>query len=66
MGETPLRIASRIDATRDLLYDNMQELERKVRSATDWREYTKRLPNLVTAIVIGSGILLARRVMRKG
>lgn len=63
MGETPDRIEAHIEATRQALYGNMQELERKVRSIADWRAQIGSHPKASLSLAAGAGMLIAQLVL---
>ena len=60
MGETTNQIEAHIEDTRRNLGSNLQELEEKVKSATDWRQHFQTKPMTMIGIAFGGGILLAR------
>jgi hypothetical protein len=62
MGETTGQIASHIDDERRALRSNLQELEGRVRSATDWRQYVRNNPAATLAVAFGAGLLAANMV----
>lgn len=64
MGETPDQIATHIEATRQSLYDDMQALERKVRSIVDWHEHVSHHPMVSLILALGAGMFLAHRVSK--
>jgi Protein of unknown function (DUF3618) len=59
MSQTPDQIESTIDRTRANLHSNVQELEDKVKSVTDWRQLFAKSPGAMTAAAFGAGALLA-------
>ena len=59
MGETTREIEAHIDRTREDLVSNIRELDEKVRSATDWKEYFSAHPGLALGLAFGGGALLA-------
>lgn len=59
MGTTTNQIESHIEKTRDTLGSNIQELENKVKSATDWRQQFQKNPMTMIGIAFGGGVLLA-------
>lgn len=59
MGETTNQIESHIQNKRDDLGMNLQELEQKVKSATDWREQFRKNPMTMVAVAFGGGVFLA-------
>lgn len=59
MVETTAQIERHIAATRGDLGDNLDALERKIQSATDWREHFQRSPAIFLAVTFVGGALLA-------
>ena len=59
MGETTNQIEAHIENTRDNLGSNLNELERKVKSVTDWRQHFQSNPMTMIGLAFGGGILLA-------
>jgi len=59
MGETTNQIENHIEDTREDLGSNLQELERKVKSATDWKYYYAKSPMTAIGVAFGAGVLLA-------
>ena len=59
MGETTDQIESYIDNKREVLGSNLQELETKVKSMTDWRQQFQSKPMRMIGVAFGGGILLA-------
>jgi hypothetical protein len=59
MGERTDQIEQEIHQERGELGRNLQELERKVKSATDWREHFEKRPMAMIGIAFGSGFLLS-------
>ena len=59
MGETTSQIESHIENKRGDLGSNLQELEDKVKSATDWRQQFQKNPMTMVALAFGGGVLLA-------
>ena len=64
MGETANQIESYIDQKREDLGSNLQELEQKVKSATDWRWQFQKNPMTMIGIAFGIGMLLAAMLGR--
>jgi hypothetical protein len=62
MSQTPDDIASDIHRNRAELRSNLQELEHKVKSATDWRQIFAKHPGAMTGAAFGVGALLATMV----
>ena len=59
MGETTNQIETHIESTREDLGANLRELERKVKSATDWRQRFQDNPMTLIGLAFGGGIFLA-------
>jgi len=59
MGETTNQIENHIEDTREDLGSNLQELERKVKSVTDWKHYYSKSPMTMIGVAFGAGVLLA-------
>jgi hypothetical protein len=64
MGQTSDQIETHIESKREDLKSNLQELEGRVKSATDWRHYFNQNPGMMIAAAFGGGVLLAA-MMRK-
>jgi hypothetical protein len=65
MGEEPDQIERHIDATRGQLGENLAELERKVKNATDWRMHFQRNPFPMMGAAFAGGLLLSMVVGRR-
>ena len=63
MDTTADEIVSRIERTRQDLSSNINELENKVKAATDWREHYQSHPMMMVGIAFGTGALLARMTL---
>src|SRR5882757_8740628 len=59
MGETTDQIATQVDNAREDLGSNLQELERRVKSATDWRQQFRNNPMMMVGLAFGGGVFLA-------
>ena len=59
MGETADQIEAHIENTRDNLGSNLNELQRKVKSVTDWKHHFQTNPMTMLSVAFGGGILLA-------
>lgn len=59
MGERSDQIERDIASTRSELSDNFNELERKVKSAVDWRNQFEERPGTMLALAFGGGMLLS-------
>jgi len=62
MGETTDQIESQIATTREDLGLNLQELEEKVKSVTDWRQHFQKSPMTMVGVAFGGGVLLASMI----
>ena len=59
MVERTAQIATHIERTREDLGANLDVLERKIRSATDWREYFQSSPLTLLGAAFAGGAVLA-------
>jgi hypothetical protein len=59
MVETTAQIETHIERTREHLGANLEVLERKVRSATDWRAYFRSSPTTLLGAAFAGGVALA-------
>ena len=59
MGEATNEIEAHIENTRANLGSNLQELEKKVKSVTDWKQHFQNSPMTMVGVAFGGGILLA-------
>jgi hypothetical protein len=59
MGQTTDQIENDIEHTREDLKSNLEELESRVKSATDWRHYYRKHTGAMIAVAFGGGILLS-------
>ena len=59
MGKTTDQIANDIDQTRDDLKSNLEELESRLKAATDWRVQVARHPAAMIAVAAVGGALLS-------
>jgi hypothetical protein len=59
MGQTTHQIEAHIEGTRKDLGSNLHELERKVKSVTDWKQHFQSNPMTMLGVAFGGGILLA-------
>lgn len=66
MDEKPDQIIGQIEAQRDELGRNLNELETRVRRSTDWRTYYDRNPMMMLGAALGGGILLGSVVGSRG
>lgn len=58
MGQTTDQLRHRIEDQRDQFEDNINELEGRVRNATDWRAQFDERPMVMIAAAFGGGALL--------
>lgn len=66
MGQTSDQIENQIETRREDLRSNLEELEYKVKSATDWRQQFRNNTGTLLAIAFGGGLLLAGITRRGG
>jgi hypothetical protein len=59
MGQATSKIEAHIENTRADLGANLQELEQKVKSVTDWKQHFQTNPMTLLGVAFGGGILLA-------
>jgi phage shock protein A len=64
MGETADQIVTEIDQTREDLKTNLEELETRVKSVTDWRAQFERHPGALLAAAMVGGVLLSAMVKK--
>jgi hypothetical protein len=62
MAKTTDQIASDIAESREDLRLNLQELESRVKSVTDWRGYARKHPGAMAAAALAGGLLLSTLV----
>jgi hypothetical protein len=62
MGQTTEQIENQIENKREDLKSNLQELETRVKTATDWRHYFAEHTGTMIAAAFGGGVLLATLV----
>ena len=62
MGQTTDQIENQIENNRADLKSNLQELETRVKTATDWRQYFAEHTGTMIAAAFGGGVLLATMV----
>lgn len=66
MAERSDEIKERIDAQRGELGENLHELERRVKSGTDWRVQMEKRPWVMLGAAFGTGMLIASVAGRAG
>jgi hypothetical protein len=59
MGQATNQIEAQIENRRADLGSNLRELERKVKSVTDWKHHFQENPMTLLGVAFGGGILLA-------
>jgi hypothetical protein len=59
MGQTTDQIENQIETKREDLKSNLQELQTRVKTATDWRHYFTEHTGTMIAAAFGGGVLLA-------
>ena len=59
MGQRTDQIENQIENKREDLKSNLQELESRVKTATDWRHYFAEHTGTMIAAAFGGGVLLA-------
>ncbi len=59
MGEATHQIETHLETKHDDLRANLEELEDKVKSVTDWRRQFRSNPGLLLGLAFGGGMLLA-------
>jgi len=62
MGQTTDQIENQIENKREDLKANLQELEARVKTATDWRHYFAEHTGTMIAAAFGGGALLAAMI----
>jgi hypothetical protein len=66
MGQRTDQIENQIENKREDLKSNLQELETRVKTATDWRHYFAEHTGTMIAAAFGGGVLLATMVGGRG
>jgi hypothetical protein len=66
MGQRTDQIENQIENKREDLKSNLQELETRVKTATDWRHYFAEHTGTMIAAAFGGGVLLAAMVGGRG
>src|SRR5882757_4459768 len=59
MGETTDQIENHIETKREDLHSNLRELENRVKSATDWRQYFQKHTGTMVAAAFGGGVVVS-------
>ena len=65
MGQTTDQIIASIQQTRAELRSNFEELEYKVKSVTDWKQYFQKRPATIVAVAFGVGAAIASASVRR-
>jgi hypothetical protein len=65
MGQTTHQIAAHIENARDDLGSNLQELEQRVKSVTDWKQQFRARPMTMLGLAFGGGVVLATAMGRR-
>lgn len=66
MGQTTDQIVTDIDRTRDALKSNLEELETRVKSVTDWRDLVGKHPTAAIVAALLGGVVLWSMVGKRG
>ena len=66
MGQTTDQIEHQIENKREDLKTNLEELQTRVKTATDWRHYFAEHTGTMIAAAFGGGVLLAAMVSGRG
>jgi hypothetical protein len=64
MGQTTDQIETHLETKQEDLRSNLEELEHKVKSVTDWRRQFRSNTGLMLGLAFGGGMLLARAMRR--
>jgi len=64
MGETTSKIEAHIESTRADLGANLEELEQRVKAATDWKHQFQHHPWTMIGVAFGGGVVLAAMLGR--
>jgi len=59
MGQTTDQLENQIESKREDLKTNLEELQTRVKTATDWRHYFAEHTGTMIAAAFGGGVLLA-------
>ena len=62
MGQRTDQIENQIETKREDLKSNLEELQTRVKTATDWRHYFAKHTGTMIAAAFGGGVLLATMV----
>lgn len=65
MVETTDQIENHIQTKREDLHSNLEELETRVKSATDWRQYFQKYTGTMVAAAFGGGMLVSGMVGKR-
>lgn len=64
MAERSDQIREEIDAQRGALGENLHELERRVKSTTDWRAQVEKRPWVMLGVAFGAGVAASSLIGR--
>lgn len=59
MENSAQQIEDHIEQTREALGSNLEELEQKVKSITDWKQHFRARPGVMMGLAFASGVMLA-------
>jgi hypothetical protein len=65
MGETTDQIENHIETKREDLHSNLKELENRMKTATDWRQYFQRHTGTMVAAAFGGGVVVSAMLGKK-
>jgi hypothetical protein len=65
MGKTADEIVNDIDYKREQLKSNLEELETRVKSVTDWRSYFEKYPGKMILGALVGGVVLAAMIGKR-
>jgi hypothetical protein len=65
MGKTADEIVDDIDYKREQLKSNLEELETRVKSVTDWRSYFEKYPGKMILGALVGGVVLASMIGKR-
>jgi ElaB/YqjD/DUF883 family membrane-anchored ribosome-binding protein len=66
MAETSDQIQRHIQRTREDLNENIIEIQRKVKSAVDWRSQLEEHPLTMIGVAFGAGVVLSALMPARG
>ena len=59
MGTRTEQIEAHIEQAREALGSNLDELEQKVKAATDWRHHFRTKPGVLMGLAFGAGVVMS-------